>query len=224
MESGPVQRPPAPEVSERRARAIYRTTQALPVVDALLCHHAYAVGQDGYDAASAVAHLLGGGLSSRLFARVREELGLVYDISSHAHGYSDAGSLDVSLSVGVENLVPAFEATIKELRRLTDGNFEPSELERYKESVRCGMDILCDQPMHLADWFGRQELLLGPERVVPPRQYVEKQEALTLEALHATVRHVFVETGANLAVVGPYGDEERAGLRSLMPAEEPGQV
>lgn len=218
---GPVPQTAGPQVGERRARSIYRTTQALPVVEALLCHHAYAVGDEGFDAARAVGQLLGGGLSSRLFSRVREELGLVYDITSHAHGFSDAGSLDVFLSVGVENLVQAFAATLEEVRRVTAGNFGEEELERYKESVRCGMDILCDQPTHLADWFGRQELLLGPDRILTPFEYAAKQEALTLEELHATMRHVFVETGANLVVVGPYGEKERDALRGLLPAEEP---
>jgi predicted Zn-dependent peptidase len=221
MDAGEAPRLAGPEVGERRARSIYRTTEALPVVEALLSHHAYAAGEEAHDAARAVAQLLGGGLSSRLFSRVREELGLVYDITSHAHAFSDAGSLDVYLSVGVENLAAAFRATLEELRRVTEGNFDAAELARYKESVRCGMDILCDQPMHLADWFGRQELLLGPERVVTPPQYVEKQEALTLEVLHETMRHVFVETGANLAVVGPYGEKEKDELRRMMPAEEP---
>ncbi len=211
LQPGPAPRLSGPEVGERRARSIYRTTEALPVVEALLCHHAYAAGQEGYDAARAVAQLLGGGLSSRLFASVREELGLVYDITSHAVGYSDAGSLDVYLSVGVENLLEAFRATLAELERVTKGNFDAGELERYKESVRCGMDILFDHPTHLADWFGRQELMLGPDKVVTPPDYVEKQEALTLDVLHKTVRHVFVETGANLVVVGPYGEEEKAG-------------
>ena len=35
------------------------------------------------------------------------------------------------------------------------------------------------------------------------------------------MREVFVETGANLAVVGPYGDKERDALRGLLPAEDP---
>jgi predicted Zn-dependent peptidase len=221
MAPGPAPQITAPEVSERRARSIYRVTEALPLVEALLCHHAYAIGDDGFDAARAVGQLLGGGLSSRLFSRVREELGLVYDITSHAHGYSDAGSVDVFLSVGVENLVQALAATLEEVRRVTAGNFDEAELERYKESVRCGMDIVCDQPMHLADWFGRQELLLGPDRILTPAAYAAKQEALTLEALHEAMRDVFVETGANLAVVGPYGDKERDALRGLLPAEEP---
>lgn len=83
------------------------------------------------------------------------------------------------------------------------------------------MDIVCDQPTHLADWFGRQELLLGPDRILTPFEYAAKQEALTLETLHETMRGVFVETGANLVVVGPYGEKECDALRGLLTAEEP---
>lgn len=211
---------PPPE--GRGPRALYRITEALPVADVLLCHRAYAFGHRLFDAAHAGSELLGGGLSSRLFTRVREDLGLVYDIHSSPHGYSDTGSIDVSLSVGVENLVQAVRATLEVVKRTAEEGFTGAELERYKEGARCGMDMLCDQAGHLADWFGRQELLLGPDRVVTPEQYVGRQEALALEDLHRVMKSVFVGSGAHLVVVGPYGAEEQRALREAFPAEEAG--
>jgi predicted Zn-dependent peptidase len=208
------------ELQERRARAVFRMTEALPVVELFMCHHAYPIADERFDALRAVSQLLGGGLSSRLFTHVREELGLVYDIDSHIQAYSDAGSLDVSLSVGVGNLFAAFEAVLDELQRTSAGNFTTEELARYKESVRCGIDILCDRPTQLADWFGRQELLLGSDNIVTPRKHVRAQEALTLARLSDAMDDVLCSSGANLAVVGPFGDCEAAKLRELFPAEE----
>jgi len=98
--------------------------------------------------------------------------------------------------------------------------FTEAELARYKESVRCGMDMLCDRATHLADWFGRQELLLGPDGVTTPREYVRRQEALTLEQLAHVARHVLTDEPKGFVVVGPYGEEERARLRELFLARE----
>jgi predicted Zn-dependent peptidase len=118
----------------------------------------------------------------------------------------------------VENLVDALEATLRVLREAAEEGFRPEELERYKEGARCGMEMLCDRATRLADWFGRQELLQGPGRVLTPQQYVERQEDLTLEALGAVMREVSAEHGVVLVVVGPFGDEEQGQLQELFPA------
>jgi predicted Zn-dependent peptidase len=217
---GPAPELPALPAAARRDRALYRTTEALPVAEVLLSHRAYALADDRYDACRAVAYLLGGGLSSRLFCRVREELGLVYDIQSHLQGYSDAGSLDVFVSVGADNLPAAVQAALDVLRQAAADGFAEEELERHKEGARCGLEVLCDQPMHLAEWFGKQELLLGPGRVTTPQEYVRRQEALGLSDLDGICRAVLDEHPADLVVVGPYGAEQGDALRRIFGGEE----
>ncbi len=209
-----------PPAAADSARCFYRTTESLPVAEALLWHRAYGLGDPPLDAERALNHVLGGGLSSRLFARVREELGLVYDIASYMQGYTDTGSVDVFLSVSVENLAQAVGAALEVVRQTAGEGVTDAELDRYKESARCGMEMLCDHPTHLADWFGKQELLLGPDGVTTPRQYVQRQEALTLEQVKHVAEQVLVAAPKALIVVGPYGDQERARLRDLFPADE----
>ncbi len=211
---------PPLEVDREASRSFYRPTEALPVAEATYAHHAYPLADDRSDALRAVCQLLGGGLSSRLFARVREELGLVYEVESYPQAFSDTGSANVAFSVGVENLPAALEAVLEVIGELVQGGFSAQELERYKESARCGMEILCDHPARLADWFGKQELFLGTEGVVTPEQYVSKQEGLSLEDLDRVLREVFVEAGGNLAVVGPFDEDHRRAMQRIFPAEE----
>jgi predicted Zn-dependent peptidase len=217
---GPAALPTALGITEGRRRAFYRATEALPVAEVHLSHNAYPVGEERFEAGRAIARLLGGGLSSRLFTRVREELGLVYDIASHMQGYSNAGTLDVGLSVSVGNLVPACEAVLGVLGQAAQEGFASEELERYKETARCSIDILCDQAGHVADWFGRQEVLLGHQNVLTPQQYVERQEALSEHDLLEAASEMLLERGACLAVVGPFEPEQADSLRALFPADE----
>ena len=135
-------------------------------------------------------------------------------------GYSDAGALNVSLSVDLANLVEAVESTLEVVRELVQKGVTAEELERYKESVRCGMDILCDHPARLADWLSRQEVILGPEHVVTPEEFVVQQEGLSCEGLGEVIRGVFAPDNASLAVVGPFRDREHGRLTELFPAEE----
>ncbi|MFO8007322.1 MAG: pitrilysin family protein [Candidatus Brocadiia bacterium] len=209
------------DLTDSRPRAVFRDSEALPVVEALLCNEAYPLGDERTDAVRAVARLLGGGLSSRLFSRVREELGLVYDVEAYPQAFSDVGALLTSFSVGVENLTDALEVVTEEIRRTAAANFTGHELRRYQESAKCGMEMLCDHPSSLADWFGRQELLLGEDQVITPEEYIRRQEALTLGDLARVLEEVFTPERSRLAVVGPFGENELEAMRALFPAEEP---
>ena len=214
-----VQRP----LTRRRRRAVYRMTQRLPVVEIEMACHAYGLGDPRFDAIQAATHILGGGLSSRLFIEVREERGLVYHIASMADGYSDTGSLNTVLNVEAESLLDAVSATLEVIARTAGEGVTAEELERYKESVRCGMEIMCDRPQGLADWFGRQELLLRPEQLLTPEAYVARHEALTEPKLLEVLGDVLADDSANLSVVGPFTEQQADSLRKLFPAEEVGR-
>jgi len=209
-----------PQSGPRRARAFYRPTENLPVVDSVLCYRAYALGDEHFHAAAALSNILGGGLSSRLFTHVREEKGLVYHIHSYPQAYSDTGSVNISLNVDGNNLVEALAATLEEVERLGRDGVRRDELERYKETVRCGMEIMCDRPERLAEWFGKQELLLPAGKIMTPQCYVEKQESLTLDRLRDAAQELFDVSGAALAVVGPFQPQHTEKLRALFPAQE----
>ena len=208
--------------ARRRRRAIYRLTQRLPVFEVELACHACALRDERFPAVQAAAHILGGGLSSRLFTQVRERQGLVYHIASLAEGYSDAGSLVTLFNVDARSLPEALSATLDAVGELVEGGVEPEELERHKETVRCGMEIMCDRPQRLADWFGRQELLLRPEPLMTPAAYVAKHVALTQAELSRVLSEFLAEGGSNLAVVGPFSEAQQERLRRLFPAEEIG--
>lgn len=207
------------DVKKHRARAVYRRTERTPVVEVDLSHRAYGLADDRFGAMTAATHILGGGLSSRLFSHVREEKGLVYQILSHPVVYSDTGAVDVLFSVDQGNLVAACKAVLEVLRELRAQGVTEDELESYKENVRCGTDIMCDRPDRLADYLGRQELLLPADQVKSPGQFVREQDALTREDLNDVINDIFTPQNANLSVVGPFDEDHQARIADLFPAE-----
>ncbi len=207
-------------VACRRPRVVYRSTQRLPVVELEMACHAYGMGDERFPAAQAAAHILGGGLSSRLFAEVREKRGLVYHIDSLVEGYSDAGAVTTVLNVEAGSLLDALAATLEVIEKIVKNGVTADELERYKETVRCRMGIMCDRPQHLADWFGRQELLLRPERLLTQAAYVAQREALTEADLLDVLRDVLADRNRNLVVVGPFSPAQKDQLHELFPGEQ----
>jgi len=219
MPDAPVPEVQSDDMLRGRRRAIYRHTEVLPQVELLLCHPSVGLGDPAQVATRAVANLLGGGLSSRLFTWVREDCGLVYDIESYLETYTDCGALEIGLSAGTENVAPALGAVLEVLDRTRQDGFTPEELARHKEGACCGVEMLCDSATRLADWFGRQELLVGPEATVTPQTFVERQQALTLDDLSSALAQSTGD-GAVLVAVGPHGEGDCDRLRELFPAEE----
>lgn len=79
---------------------------------------------------------LGGGMSSRLFQRVREELGLCYSIFTYQSFYSRAGSFGVYVGTRPATADAAAEAVRAELGRVADEGLPADELERTKRQVK----------------------------------------------------------------------------------------
>jgi len=208
------------EVTRRRARSLYRITEKAPVVDVELGYRAYSFADDRFGAVLALSHILGGGMSSRLFTHVREDRALVYEIWAFPVGYSDTGSVSVGLSVDTGNLVEAVGATLSVVEEFRHKGVDVDELDRYKEGVRCGMEILGDRPDQLADWLGKQEVLISPETLMTPEEFAARQESLTRDQLHEVMADVFSADNAHLAIVGPFGEGEHRRLAELFPAEE----
>lgn len=80
--------------------------------------------------------LLGGGMSSKLFQRVREELGLAYSVHSFMSSYADAGSHGVYLASAPETAQQALDAVREVLRAVADRGLTSEELAAGKRQLR----------------------------------------------------------------------------------------
>ena len=67
--------------------------------------------------------LFGGGMSSRLFQRVREELGLAYSVYTFQSFHADAGMHGVYVGTAPETAALALDAISEELRQLAAQGF-----------------------------------------------------------------------------------------------------
>jgi predicted Zn-dependent peptidase len=83
-----------------------------------------------------LANAFGGGMSSRLFQRVREELGLAYTVFSYQTFYADAGVSGVYVGTRPEWAARAEEVIRAELRLLASGGLSAEELADIRGQVK----------------------------------------------------------------------------------------
>ena len=150
--------------------------------------------------------MLGDGMSSRLFLKVREELGLVYDIHASLALLRDSGALQVSMGVDPENVERALAATLGELARLRDGVSE-EELQRARRLAAGRMLMGMEDTRAVSAWNGSQLLLHEEVRSVD--EVNERYQAVTTEDIERLANQYLREDELRLAVVGPSGEAER---------------
>lgn len=147
--------------------------------------------------------LLGDGMSSRLFLRVREEQALAYDIGSGVVDYTDAGALEISAGVDPEALEPALRSVLAELARLRDEPVPAAELEKAKRYLGGSLELRMDDARGVASWLGVQEAL--HERVLTVDEALARIEEVTADDVARLAGALFRDEALRLAVVAPPG-------------------
>ena len=147
--------------------------------------------------------VLGGGMSSRLFMEIRERRGLAYDIHSYTEHFLDSGSFGICAGVDPEKTGIALTAILEELYEISQG-ITVSELTRAKELSKGRLYLRLEDSQNVALWYGSQEILL--RQILDVDDVISIVDAITIDDLHEVAEEILVDTGLNLAVIGPVNE------------------
>lgn len=154
-----------------------------------------------YYATHTFAHVLGGGLTSRLWHEVREMRGLAYEIDAFHWPFSDCGLFGIGAGTAGSDLPELVEVTLdcaKEAVRTIDA----VEIARAKAQLKVALLTVLETPGGRIERIARQLLAWG--RVIPSEEVAARVDAVTIEEVRAAGRTVL--SGApTLAAVGPIG-------------------
>jgi len=145
--------------------------------------------------------LLGGGVSSRLFQRVREERGLVYTVFANTAYYTDAGALMIYAATEEKRLPEVLEIVWQEIRAMTQTPPSPEELARAVERLRGGFLLGLEDPGGRMFRLGTNAAL-GLE-IVPIPEVERRLMAVTPEEVRELAAKFLRPEAAALALVGP---------------------
>ena len=149
--------------------------------------------------------VLGGGMGSRLFTEIRDNLGLAYSIHSYVEHFLDSGSVTVSAGVKPKNLSTAVKAILEQLSLLRE-TVPESELSKAKELSKGRLLLSMEDSRNVAGWIGGQEVLT--ERILSVDQVVSIIDAITADELKGLAWGLLAGSQLRLAVVGPVAEDE----------------
>lgn len=156
-------------------------------------------GGDGIYPQAVLNNLLGGSMSSRLFQRIREELGMAYSIYTFPNSYRGCGAFAVYAGVSPKNGEKVLAEIRSELKRLLDDGITEKEFRDAKQQLRGGYLLGLESPGGRMQAMGRGMLLLG--KPVTPEETIRKIEAVTKDDVMATARRILTAEPC-IAVVG----------------------
>lgn len=152
-------------------------------------------------------HVLGGGMSSRLFQEVREERGLAYTVFSSPSSYSDAGSLMLYTATGASRL----QELLKVIDEVIDGLLSDGITEEEHAVARGYLEG--SMLLGLEDSGSRMARLGSGVTthgdVVAVEEHVERIRAVTRDDV-SRVLHRVLDGPRAVAAVGPLGEGDPA--------------
>lgn len=183
---------------EARVRLVRRDTEQAHLV---LGGKGLIRGDERRFAFDVLNHILGGGMSSRLFLKIREERGLAYSIYSFRLSHTDTGGWGVYVGTTPEFSETCMQLIEEELAAVASDGITADELDRAKGSLRGGLALSTEDPNSRMVRLGRDELAGGPHLSVDDR--IARLEDVDLNAVKEVAAAVY--TGPRvMGAVGPF--------------------
>ena len=151
-------------------------------------------------------HVMGSGMSSRLFREVREERGLAYAIYGFKLSYADNGAWGVHVGTTPHQTDTALTVIRDELAKVVEEGITAEELERAKGSMRGGLALALEDPNSRMVRLGRDELAGMPHLSVEER--IAKLEAVDLDAVRSVAEDTYGGPVRVMGAVGPFQEDE----------------
>ena len=151
--------------------------------------------------ANGIANILRSGMSSRLFTRLREQMGSGYYVSAASMPFADFGSFYISTGTTPERVSEIVKAILEEVTRLKTESGKKDELRKVQEIVRAGLKMGLESSDDVMEFFADQEV--SKKEIKTPEEYDKIILAITAKEIMRVSKRIFQNDKMNLAVVGP---------------------
>ncbi len=159
-----------------------------------------------------IAGLLGQGETSRLYNRLRNEEGLVYQISAGAFTPRDAGLFEIFATLDNSKAKQVLEATLAETFKLKHVQVEEAELARIKRSLESDFVFGMETVEGQARIIGSFELQAGDPR---EDEYLSRIRSVTREDIIRVASSYFDPKKMTIGIISPENSPTDLNLKEV---------
>ncbi len=202
-----------PELPESKSRFELRKRKDISQVHACIGCRTFEYGHADRYALLVLNTILGGGMSSRLFQKLREEEGLVYSVFSYPELYRDCGILGVYFASDPQNFPKSVRMVFSEFQRLTKDGLLGDELKDAKSHLKGGLMISLESTSNRMMRLAKGEIYL--RRYSTLNEIVREIEGVEAEDVMRVAGALLSPESQSLGVVGPL--KRKVDLKDLLP-------
>lgn len=153
-----------------------------------------------------LAEVLGAGMSSRLFTKLRDEMGVCYYVRAEHNSFTDHGMFAISTGVNVTRTVEAVKAILSECGKLSEILVSDGELEKAKEHYIGHLYMDLETTDSIAEFYADQEVSRG--KLKNPLEIEKEIRKVTAKDILNVATDIFRNNNLNLAIVGKISNEK----------------
>lgn len=144
--------------------------------------------------------ILGGGMSSRLFQKLREELGLAYSVFSSPASYSDTGLFSIYIGTSAANIDKFSSNLHQEIERFVEQGVTDEEVNRTKKLMKSSLSLGLESVMNRMTRIGRAVLMY--DDIMTPEEIIERLYVVDASTVKDMASHIFERQQFSIAAIG----------------------
>ncbi len=144
--------------------------------------------------------VLGSGMSSRLFQKIREKEGLAYSIYSFLTSYENSGLLGVYVGTAPENVIKVCRMIVQEFKRLKSYPLPASDLQMAKGQLEGNIVLGLECSESRLERLASNEMHFG--RNIPIEEVIENIESVSSQDILDLSNELFKGETLNMSVLG----------------------
>ncbi len=154
--------------------------------------------------------ILGGGMSSRLFQRIREELGMAYSVYSGPSAYPGCGDFTIYAATTPKNAEKVLEQIDGELEKLLREGVTEKEFIQSKAQLKGSFILGLESAFNRMNSMGAN--LMMRDRLIAPDETIHGVEQVTMEDVRAAVQDLLTAP-RSIALVGRQAEKTLARMK-----------
>lgn len=154
-----------------------------------------------------LSNIFGGGASSILFQKVREELGLCYNIFCYPQSYQGVGGLNIYCGLGKSYGEKALKVINKELKKFVYEGINKETLEINKEKTKA--NYILGLESNSSKMFSNAKQILFKKKIITEEEVLKKIDKISMDDIDYVLKKCFGGGILNAAFVGADVDEKK---------------
>ncbi len=156
----------------------------------------------------------GGGMSSRLFQGLREEIGLVYNVQSFLDMYEDCGVIGFYFACDKKNLPRITKRLKKIFQDIKENGFKREEVELAKTYLSGNLLLSLESSTNRMLRLARSMIYLN--RIKPISEVIKEIRAVSTEQINELSKQYLNPASYTVAAIGPIDKKEAAQIQEAI--------